>query len=240
MSATAAVLTEEHQQNQSAFEKHASLVEGLEREEASLSEMLAAARSDLGTLTAKRTEIARQIALGKQKPTAMGSVSADIGDAEIRVHGFESLLNEKRGELASQNERLSQLRHAAHDSGLRLHYRAQIEALEAKGGAAVARINQKLLELLTVDFVEWHDAREGLMGLAQSLGHRSSPNTDPILHQAVSDAHSANKRFENQLWDNGGFRVLRDLDRQRWLPTVIATQFVVMLPPVDPRTGQRI
>jgi hypothetical protein len=231
MSTVAAALADQHQQNQAAFEKHASHVAGLEREAASLEKRLHAARQILDTLSAKRTEIARQIALEKQKPAAIENVSAEINNATIRVQGFESLLSEKRAEIASHAGQHEQLRKAAHDSGTRLRLRTTLEALEAKGDAVADRINNKLLELLRTDFVEWDELCGELDALIRTDSRGTDGQRDPELMQAIIDARNVLGRFAKLLFEGSRLRIEQDLVREGWEVRGPRVELGIVAPP---------
>jgi len=176
--------------------------------EADLSQIRAKlADDDEGTLNAigqERDQLAERIALGQEKPGSASVVARRIEEVERRVAGFRSVIARKQGEL----DRLyPELRRVAAEERLAKR-KGEVEVLAEQGQAAAERINQKILELLTQDFVAFDQIRDRLAEFGDVGGRQAAQEVLVSIGNAGESSvlkHLINK----QRWQEGNVWELR-------------------------------
>lgn len=141
-------------------------VASLEAEVSELTTRLAGEEKDLEALERERGAVSEQIVLGKEKPSRASTIARQVEETEARVNGLRSILARKQVRL---DELWPELRRIEAENRLASR-RAEVGKLEQQGAAAAERINRKITELLTEDFVAFDQIRDELAELGDAGG----------------------------------------------------------------------
>jgi chromosome segregation ATPase len=133
-------------------------VAAVENEISNLKTKLGGGQKDLDTLDTERGQIAEAIAFGQEKPSKAGEIARRIEQAEARVNGFRSVLAKKQAELDTHYPEMRRLE----AENLLATRRAEVEMLGQTGAKVVARINEMLRSLITIELPELDAIRDRL------------------------------------------------------------------------------
>jgi hypothetical protein len=179
-------------------------IEKLNAEANKIREKISADTTALAKLQAERVRIADGLAAGTENEGAVAKSRDAIAVVDARLAGNRRLL----APIEAQMRELTGRRVAADTEENARQRRAEVDELKRKGEAAAAGINEKILQLVSVDFARFDEIRYRLASeFVDFGGHDAAISLFALLYD---------RRPGERPWMNSLVRHEEELKRRGW------------------------